>query len=758
MKRFAAWTTAVVLGTAGAGSGQEGDGAASSLKVHLIGEDGEPVEGAAVTVEGGPEGKPAADLGRGKYRLDDLSPGVHKVWARAPGRIASFEGVRIPRRDPLWLRLREARPIAGTVRSWDGRPIEGAEVEVYTHEEGKVFTDRSGRFAIDGDRGGTRFDVSADGYAVEKRVVNPGTEDLEVWMVPEAVVAGKVVSEKDGTPVAGAEVWIDLWERAEWQDPHDLVDPSFFAELRTDSRGAFEFRKVPPGKYWVAAGHGLPFTAASEPRAVGPGDRVEDVLIRLGPQGSPEAPESLQGSPTAPDRPPGAYRIHGRVLDPQGAAIEGAEVRLDYPSHGAPSTWTDEAGKYELRVHEQAPRTVRIAAPGRMSVTLEDVEAGEEGGVPTPDAILGGGEKLAGRVVDSAGRPIQKAVVRVEQDTGDTETRTDAEGRFQASGLRVGRVRLDAGKDGFSGQRATGEVPGEEVVFRLDRPATVFGQLRAEGQATFPMAKVGVYVIDGEGDRSLDFYHEFWTDFTGRFRLDLVAGKYALFPWFRGFAAGHRSIVLEAGQRVEGLVLDLRRGGAIAGAVVRWDGLPLQGVEVTVEGPETLAGRDLIRNFLPRMKTDDDGKFQLEHVPEGKVSLLAFHEEEGRVLVEGFPVEEGKIAGIRMAMPRPGVLQGAVTRNGKAWAGAEVRILDENGEDLTEDLLVPAGRRDGHLSFRLGSFSLPPPRTGPEGVLAFDHLLPGVYRLSARKGGARADLDRVAVAEGHAAEALLTFR
>src|SRR3954471_1113115 len=185
------------------------------------------------------------------------------------------------------------------------------------------------------------------------------------------------------------------------------------------------------------------------------------------------------------------------------------------------------------------------------------------------------------------------------------------------------------------------------VALAFAGPAGAFAQSLARDLRTSAAAGAGTGVIRGRvvaatthdplrnarvlvtGDRD---FPPVVTDAEGRFAIgNLPAGEFRVAASKAGFAAAAagargpggrgRAIVLAAGQLVDAVVIELRRGAAISGIVLDTAGEPVAGASVMVER----AGPTESTPAPPRVGlTDERGQYRVGSLSEGRVLVSVF--------------------------------------------------------------------------------------------------------------------------------------
>ena len=425
--------------------------------------------------------------------------------------------------------------VAGRVRDRAGRPIAGARVVVHANlgtgsgyrpgHTGLARTDAEGAFEI---RHLPAMDlavvsVEAPGYALWSRMpyLTPLVEgrplELDVALVRTAHLRVRVVDEA-GAGIPGARLWFfaqtgpeggRAWDRTVLGDA-DGVAVVDDMPLRGGSVQVWA-----PGHYLPAVPHGAALgtiLGRSIPPLQAGGELGFEVVMTKGPT------------------------LRGTVVDAAGHAVAGAHLafhmgRSDAPRGGGFQILretTDAQGRFtfgglpplahlEVTVHhEDHPSTTTEIDPNR--------SAGE---VPLRIVLPAPG-RIAGRVVDAAGRPA--ANVRVQCDGARDVVVSDAQGRFDFERVAPGRRRLSLGDVSLpastlylelaAGQRV-GDVtlrhPGEE-------DAVLEGRVLEAGGGVSPGRTVSVRSLAAPGASGNAYVNP-----DGRFRLERVPpGRYTV--------------------------------------------------------------------------------------------------------------------------------------------------------------------------------------------------------------------------------------
>jgi protocatechuate 3,4-dioxygenase beta subunit len=399
-----------------------------------------------------------------------------------------------------------------------------------------------------------------------------------------AVVRG-TVTDASGAPVPGAEVWVAPPGR------ETLLSKS-------DARGAFTVAGVPTGDVLVTVR--APRFDTWNGRLASRAGAYERMDVTLG----------------------AAVIVTGRVVDQKGAPVEGLRVRtvlnelLDpysfVPLMADPTmaTRTDADGRYTLDRLKPGRRYVLRYQHPRYVLEERVHPTGAAGATEEVDVKVGEGARIAGTVVDEAGKPVAGAFVSGPPDfiwpSGDVEpetaaasvttggvavVRTDARGGFAFGSVPAGHTTLTVRLRGsFTEsvvvQLAEGEARTDVQVKLTRGQGTVSGRvLDPDGR---PLAEAWVRLASGVDEAHAN------TDARGEFHLSSIPfrGEVALGVCLLGFAdlveegvvVGATDVVLrmkpsarwrgrvtdESDRTIPSLTYEVRRGDGVWHLVRRW--------------------------------------------------------------------------------------------------------------------------------------------------------------------------------------------
>ncbi|MFY1832296.1 MSCRAMM family protein [Myxococcus fulvus] len=324
-------------------------------------------------------------------------------------------------------------------------------------------------------------------------------------------------------------------------------------------------------------------------------------------------------------------QVAGTVVSASGAALPDVKLFLfadGNPTHVAETT-SDEQGHFSLSTVPPGRYTLAAVfdtgAPHRMSRVI-DVRPSE----PTTVTLrMDTGRFVSGIVVDEAGRPVAHAQVSARSDretyaelyeresglrVSDSSTRTDASGRFTVRHLLPGTCRLSVEKPGHVQREHDGEDSQRTVVagatdvkLVMRYQGSILGRLRRSDGT--PITR---FTLNDEPFEHEDGAFRFPIQEPGVTWLTLEASD--LLRTLRevrvepGQDVDLGDLILDAGQRIRGRVMDTRTSAPIEGAKVA-----VRHTQAGSQGGEA--------HELASAKTDAAGVFELAPVEPGSLRL-----------------------------------------------------------------------------------------------------------------------------------------
>jgi RNA polymerase sigma factor (sigma-70 family) len=457
--------------------------------------------------------------------------------------------------------------------------------------------------------------------------------------------------------------------------------------------------------------------------------------------------------------------VRAHVLDFAGAAAAGARVEcVDGATAPGALADADSGGRVSFVLSADAGTVSLefVVSAARCATRVVDGTPPREGGVlDLGDVKLAAGGSVAGRVVDTAGAPVDGAWVGVVDADVDyvraaPRAASGADGRFVIRDVPVGRPQIAAGKQGFETKRLGVDVrPNEEafgaviVVDRDDPSVRVRGVVRTPDGAVAPRAIV-TYRADGGGSMSVGTTS---VDAEGRF--DIEGGKDKAWQLSaRGDPRDNQggwsaSPTVNVRSGAEGVELRLTAARWAEVCVTRTDGKPAERYEVMLQAPDGLV-LDRLLDFdhaggVAKFKIPGQTFALVATAPgcavatvgpidpsklDKRIEVLAtvLPGIRGRVVALGAPVAHARVT-LREVV-KPGMRE---IRNGFACFSSAVMpdVAADTADDGSFELTL---REAGKFIVRAESPEFAPAEVGP-----FD-LVPDVGRadvaLSLTKGGA----------------------
>jgi beta-lactamase regulating signal transducer with metallopeptidase domain/peroxiredoxin/protocatechuate 3,4-dioxygenase beta subunit len=676
----------------------------------------------------------AGTLGTIELRRAQATP----AQAKDEPKPAAKEAVRDEKADRLGPDLVDV-----TVKAADtGRPIEGASIRVSADFENILLkTDRDGRSRVD--RTGMVFretlhlDIWADGYIQQRYSFSQEDgrdpripETFTVELLPgEETLGGKVVDE-EGRPIAGVkvEIWGYLGAKKE---EHELC---YMVSATTDERGEWRGRsfRAMTFAYLYLSHPDYISDNDSSPRAHGQ-PRPSD-----SPQPGEKSMDSLRDFSNVQVMKRGV-EVSGRVVDAQGRPVPGAEVgwiaadRQRTALHdGVATTATDDGGHFRIPNALEGRIAIQVKAKGH-APELRSLTA--KAGAEPVTIELRPARTLAGRVVDTQGRPIPGAFVSVAAWRGYRSLgiylKADADGRFRWEDAPSDPVYLNVGQDGYKFITQRPATPDDgEVVLTLKRSLRIAGDvLDAETGEKIDRMDLRVGTTDpktGEiawrqsdtvsGSQG-DFRAVLDADMPAEYRLRFTARGYQPFE-SRVFRSDERDVRYDVKLKKS----DRPQGEVVSGVVRRPDGTPLSDAVVAVtyplNGVTYLPGVQIENGAIrrdeanPTVKTDAQGRFSItrEPDPDGQYFALVIVHPDFCALVPRAELE----AGSAITVVPWGRVEGIARVGAKPAAGAAIRRFANR-------LL----NRDVARVYDEGETT-----AGADGRFVLDRVLPGDVRVS----------------------------
>lgn len=569
------------------------------LRFRVLGEAGQPVVGAWVYAQTAtPElWREAEGAGWNPARRFGRTDAAG--WVSLPGAVGERLAVSafLPGRwQPIVATLAEGgtlhgqgggAPVTLVVRGEAGEALEGVAVLAGSPPWPVGRTDEGGRLTLAGAAAAVPIELFAADGRRQSAELPVGRAEVGLTLAATKPMAGVVRQEGSGRALGQALVWLGH-DPARWV----LSDPT----------GRFALAAPPLERFWVqgaAAAH-LPAGVRVRAAELAPG---REVVLPL----------------------PAAASLLGRAVDGEGRAIAGVEVSL-LGAAALPPRVTDTRGAFELGALPAGRfYDLRLRRAGFSPLLLRRVRVPpEQPRLDLGDLRLAPAASLAGTVVGQGAGPVRGARViawPVGERAAAGEATTDAQGAFTVGDLTAGRrYRLAVAAEGYlPAEPGEVEVPAPRpLVIELEPAAALSGWvLDGAGQGISGAEVRLVPASPPAGVAGLPRSHLEETaarsGADGSFTLSgLAAGPATLSAAAEGFApSAPLAVEVASGEQQAGLVLVLREGAVLTGAVRDRRGEPIAGARISASGRSAVSDRE--------------GAYRLAGLPEGRLTVTVRH-------------------------------------------------------------------------------------------------------------------------------------
>ena len=313
--------------------------------------------------------------------------------------------------------------------------------------------------------------------------------------------------------------------------------------------------------------------------------------------------------------------------------LSGPNGRGEAPSI---ATWSEEDVEVvDIPEAEVVDGLDEIEAAGADRSLVESDPAAGAGSDGTPGELR---LEITGRVVDEAGQPVAHASVqlqvgrsrfgrgqRARQRVRKTvETGPDGRFEFAGPGTRQSRIQLVVDHERFAPLLVDRRVDDPDGTCQVGDLVVTPGALlvgRVHDQGGQGVAGAEVELQPRDGNRLAwssardDVLQPATTDNLGFYRFEnVMPGTYRVQATARGMQRGalRAPLRLEDGEEEEAAAIVLQPGAILSGTVFGPDGKAVRGATVRVRAPRDRGHRD---------RTDEDGKFEFENLPDRTLEL-----------------------------------------------------------------------------------------------------------------------------------------
>lgn len=274
-----------------------------------------------------------------------------------------------------------------------------------------------------------------------------------------------------------------------------------------------------------------------------------------------------------------------------------------------------------------------------------------------------GEQRLAGQVLDGAGRPVAGATIWLGS-TPPRHTSSGADGSFSFEGLPWRAYPVAAQAPGGVAGPLTGHVDAP-LLLRLGAGGRLEVELVDAQQQAVPAATVE---LRGLAEQQAEAR-------AGRASLtSVVPGVYQVVATADGYARAAALATVGAGTAA--LRLELARGAPVSGRVLDESGTPVAGARVRYDGAADFGPGATAGGYRDAVTTGADGAFTFATLPAGSLRFLAYHPEHA-IGISPLVALDGRTAktGLEVTLPRGATVAGTVVdARGEPVVGARVRV------------------------------------------------------------------------------------
>jgi RNA polymerase sigma factor (sigma-70 family) len=479
-------------------------------------------------------------------------------------------------------------------------------------------------------------------------------ENVDFSFEPGVRVSGIVVS-ADGEPVAGARVGAMIAGMPGAEHATTKADGTFLLRL-----------KMGGSDLLVQARNEAFESKALEPLVL-PSEGLEGLVLML--------TEEKSAS------------ISGTVVNPRGIPITGAHIHLsrgkaDYIISSGRADTTDN-GAFVVEHLAAGNYGIRLTPPEQSTwseldevMRVELAKGKHRSGLRLVLETDKGGLAIAGRVVDTQGKPIKDVEVRVALE----QVRSDAQGAFMITGLDTGMHSLYARYVGSRDEtrRYSHARVADVRADTLDVEIVLHGVGMIEGRVIH--ADTGESIEEFELFLSLSASTQFSPKLLingkkvhhpeGAFSRESYVGGVTVTAKAPGFAPAFHSVEVRENETISGIELRLETVQALTGRVVNSRGEGVAGARLYFGRIPHMSGEDRFVGV-----TDKEGAFSIDGASSEIQHLSATHQDYAPEMVR-------IVEGTTIVLPDGGTIEGRVTKDGEPLGNVDVGVRYRDRRDL----------------------------------------------------------------------------
>jgi len=511
---------------------------------------------------------------------------------------------------PVEILMREGATISGRVTDGQRRPVVTAKVRAVESENRSAsgapmaVTSEDGTFtlrripAVEGMRlVVTHLDFEP--ASIGNLGLKPGETraGVAVALRRGAVLTG--IATVGDAPLAGVQVIVSVGRSESGAPPRSVAGPPWsWPRATTGADGRFRIGGLSPGEYTVTVSK-TGYARDSRDAVIAEGRGPEPLAFALESEAVIAGRARGKRGTSVPDQ-----TVSARAADAASRSSNGARTLAD--------------GSFRIEGLKPGVSYNLFVYSGGSNAPRKTVAAPAEG----VEIVLAGMGRIAGRVVDAAGRPVPDFQVAAQTDrTGEgtnwvAPVRQDVSsetGEFVLENAPAGALEVRVVAKGFQPAHVGGIVVEEGetrsgVEVKLARGATLRGRA-VEARSGRPVPDVEVSAESAAGSVS--------TDADGAFQIEgLPSGKVRVTA--RGPDYASTSETVEVGESGGTVELKLSPGASVSAVVVSPGGEPQAGAEATL----AQAGQNYAWDGT-KVVAGPDGRVRFAHLAPGRYSLSA---------------------------------------------------------------------------------------------------------------------------------------